>query len=116
MEIEMKTAPKLENGEYKGVITDVQYDTDPYDYTRILVKVEGTETILTYSCPTNLSDGSKLMRVLQAFGVAFQEGQKIDPSQVLINKNVKFYIANKPSKKDATKMFANISEDTLSPL
>lgn len=112
----MKKAQKLDDGIHSGVISKVSYDTEPYEYTRVTIKVEGSEIELDYSAPTNLSENSKLMRLLQAFGVVFEANKKINPETVLVNQKVKFQVINKRSKKDPTKTYAEIIEDSLKPI
>ena len=117
MELEMKKAQKLEDGTHVGSITKVSYDTEPYEYTRVHVKVEDVDfdIELEYSCPTNLTENSKLMRLLRAFGVEFEPEKKIDPATVLVNQKVRFQVINKPAKKDPSMSFSEIVEDSLKP-
>ncbi len=114
MEIEMKKAKKLDDGIHHGEIVKVSYDTEPYEYTRIHIKVDTEDMELEYSAPTNLSENSKLMRVLKAFGVEFVSEKKIDPETVLKGQKVQFQVINKPSKKDGN-IYSEIVEDSLKP-
>jgi len=115
MEIEMKEVPKLEDGLHQGIIESVTFDHEPYEYTRISIKENKTGMILDYSCPTNLSENSKLMRLLSYFGTEFVAGKKINPESVLKNQKVKFLTISKPSKKDKTKVYSEIAEDSVKP-
>ncbi len=116
MELEMKKAQKLEDGIHTGIISKIVYDTNPYEYTRVFIKVDGSDFEVDYSAPTNLTENSKLMRLLIAFGVEFKENQKIDIDQVLINQKVQFQTITKQSKKDAAKSYVEIVEDSLKPI
>lgn len=114
MEIEMKKAKKLDDGIHHGEIVSIKYDTEPYEYTRICVKTDSNDMELEYSAPTNLSENSKLMRVLKAFGVEFVAEKKIDPETILKGQKVQFQVINKPSKKDGN-IYSEIVEDSLKP-
>jgi len=116
MEIEMKQVPKLEAGVHTGQIIEVKYDTDPYEYTRVSIKPDNAEFEIEYSCPTNLSEGSKLMRLLLAFGINFEAGKKIDPTTVLTGQKIQFQTVDKPSKKDVSKTYTEVVEGSIKPM
>jgi len=116
MEIEMKKAQKLDDGIHTGKISEVRYDTEPYSYTRVILQVEDSEIELDYSCPTNLSENSKLMTLLRVFGVEFQAEKKIDPAVVLVNQKVQFQVINKPSRKDPSKTYSEVVDGSLKPI
>lgn len=116
MELEMKKAQKLEDGMHTGKITDVSYDTDPYKYTRIVIEIDNQDGFtMDHSCPTNLSENSKLMTLLKGFGIQFQEGVKIDPSNVLNGQKIQFMTISAPSKKDASKVYSRVVEGSIKP-
>ena len=116
MELEMKQAQKIPDGIHTGTIIAVSYDEEPYKYTRVTVKVNGSDIELDYSCPTNLTENSKLMRLLQIFGVQFVPNKKIDVDSVLINQKVQFQTITKPSRKDVMKVYSEIVEGSLRPI
>jgi len=116
MELEMKQAKKIPDGIHAGTIIKVSYDTEPYKYTRVIIKPDDSEIELDYSCPTNLTENSKLMRLMLAFGVQFVPDKKIDVETVLMNQKVQFQTITKPSKKDVTKIYSEIVEGSLKPI
>ncbi|KKM71120.1 hypothetical protein LCGC14_1433810 [marine sediment metagenome] len=116
MEIEMKEVPRLNAGVHTGQIIEVKYDTEPYQYTRIVIKPDDKEFTLEYSCPTNLSDNTKLMTLLTIFGATFEVGKKIDPETFLKDKKIQFQTVDKPNKKDSSKTFSEVVEGSIKPL
>lgn len=117
MELEMQKAKMLEEGKHFGEIVKVFDKTEPYEYTHVVIKVEedDQEFTIEYSCPSILSENSKLMNLLRSFGVDFEEGKKIDPINVLMGQKVVFMTINKPSKKDPNKHYSTVVDNSLKP-
>lgn len=111
-ELEWQEPVKIPDGNHVGVITRVEFRTDPYRYTDLFVKVGDLETELKYGCPTILSENSKLGRLATTFGAKYEKGGKVDIEKTFKGKEVTFMTIN---KKDGNKEFARIVEDSLKP-
>lgn len=101
MEIEAKETFDIPDGVYKGVITGVEYRTEPYQYTDIYIVPEGFEGKmdkgLKYGCPTTISENSKLGKLLGQF-VKIVPKQKYDPQEILVTKKVRINVSNEETK------------------
>ena len=115
VELTWKEHVKIPNGEKTGEITKIQYRTDPFEYTDILVKLDGTDIELKYGCPTVLSENSKLGKLVKLFGSAYQKDGTINIETLLVGKRVTFMTMMKESKKDKIE-YAEIVEDSLKPV
>ena len=98
MEIEVKEMKPLEDGKHEGVITRVEYRTEPFSYTDVFISVSKEGFELKYGCPTSAGTESKLMILLSAF-TQIRAGMKVDPEKVLIGKKVTFISMQEKTKK-----------------
>lgn len=114
MELEWKESIQIQDGSHTGTVSKVEFRTEPYEYTDVYVKLEGLDVELKYSCPTNLSENSKLGRLLQSFGIAPTPKTKIDPEKVLVGQKVQFMTLTKKTKEG--KEFSEIVEDSVKPV
>lgn len=112
MELEVKKAFELEEGKHQGTISKIGRRLEPFDYSDVFIKVDGTELEIKYGCPTNLSLKSKLGRLIGQF-IELKEGEKVDINQILENKRVQFMTINE-TKEGMT--FARVVEDSIKPL
>ena len=108
MEFEVKESKKIEDGAHEGVIVGVVYRTDPYEYTDIQVKENGSEVVLKYGCPSEVTDKSRLGRLLSKF-TEVRIGDKLDPESILKDKKVIFMTLNND------KGFTDIVVDSIKP-
>jgi len=116
MEIEVKSPAIVVQGQHIGVITTVEYRTEPYKYTDVFVETkdkEGNIVELRYGCPTNISSVTKLGKLLKSFGAELKVKAKIDPEKILAGKKVTFMTLNKETDKGT---FSKIVDDSLKPL
>jgi len=113
MELEWKESIKIQDGLHDGEITRIEYKTDPYEYTDIYIKVDNTDFEIKYGCPSILSEGSKLGKLLIAMGAKFEKGKKIDPEKVLVGTKVKFMSITKKAKDG--KEYSNVVDDSIKP-
>ena len=114
--IEVKEAIRLDDGSDQGVVQDVvPVERMGYEYIDVLIKDNNTQAVLKYSCPNNLTQETKLGRLLANF-IDLNVGSKIDLENVLEGQLVNFIVVNKPSKKDNTKVYANIVDDSVKPV
>jgi|TARA_Y100000296_G_scaffold75133_1_gene94459 hypothetical protein len=111
MKLKVQEVKSIEDGAHEGIIDDVRYRTEPYEYTDLVIKFEGGKT-MTVGYPTMLSPVSKLGMMLQSFGVELVFGEEIDIGELLIGKGVKFVTMteNKPNGK-----FAKIVRESVKP-
>ena len=116
MEIEVKAPAIVVQGQHIGVITKVDYRTEPFNYTDVYVETkdaEGNIVELKYGCPTKITPVTKLGRLLKQFGADVKPNTKIDPDKFLIGKKVVFMTMNKTTDKGT---FSNIVVDSLKPI
>jgi len=112
MEMKVEKSVSIEDGEHKGVITAIEYRTEPYKYTDIVIKDDKTGFELKYGCPTNASENSKLMLCVGEFA-DITPGITVDVDRILIDRKVKFMTLqeNKDGKK-----FVRIVSGSVKPL
>lgn len=117
MELPWQEPVKIPDGNHSGEITRIQYRFEPYEYTDVCVKIdmENAKIELKYGCPSILTENSKLGKLLIAMGAKFEKGKKEDPEKVLVGKRVTFMTLTKKSKKDKTKEYSEIVEDSIEP-
>jgi len=112
MKIATEKSVKLVDGKYEGVIEDIQYRTDPYAYTDVIVKID--DMTLTAGYPTKIIKDSALSMLLTRFGAKLVIGKDIEPEEFLTKgKKVKFTVVNAKAKDGKT--YANIVRETLRP-
>ena len=114
MEIEVTKPKRLEEGRYIGVITDVQYRTEPYTYTDVYIEVKDVCIIAGY--PTVISEESKLGQLLMRFGANLIIGSMIDPDKVLIGKQCSFVVIEQESKKEKGKYYSKVVSQSVKPV
>lgn len=115
MELEWKTPINIPDGKQSGKIIRIDYRTDPYEYTDIVIKLDEGDFEMKYGCPTVASPNSKLGRLLEIFGAKFETKGKVDPEKVFVGKRVEFMTITKKSKKD-NKEYSEIVEDSVKPV
>lgn len=113
MELVVKPTISIADGLHTGVIEKIEYRTDPYSYTDVIVKVDGEDFTLKWGAPTYLSEGSKLFITLKVFDPALKVGDSVDPEYVLKGKKVSFMTLTE-TKGD--KKYAKIVDGSLKPV
>src|SRR3989338_1250712 len=115
MEMEVKPKLSIEEGRHTGKITAVEFRYEPYEYTDVLIEIDGIQGVqLKYGAPTILSEGSKLYQLIAKFQ-ELKIGEKINIENALIGKRISFMTLNEPGKKDKTKEFARIVDGSIKP-
>ena len=114
MKIEVEEVRKLEEGKHKGVITDVQYRTEPYNYTDVCIEINNATWTVGY--PTALTKDSKLGKLMQRFGQRFKVGDMVDPNVVLAGRQCTLVSIMEASKKDPSKVYSKIISSSVKPL
>ena len=114
MELEWKEPIIIPDGKHTGEIVKIVYRDEPYEYTDIVIKIDGIDIELKYGCPTILSEGSKLGRLMQMFGVEAKSGTKINPETALVNKKVEFMTLMKKNKDG--REYAEVVADSIKPV
>lgn len=90
MELEVKAPIELSDGQHSGQITKVIERTDPYHYLDIWIRVHPDDVELKYGCPANISEKTKLGKLLMSFGLKLVTGSKVDPDKFLRDKKCSF--------------------------
>ena len=91
MEFEVKEYKPLTDGVHTGVITRIEYRTEPHKYTDIFIKEDSEQIELKYGCPTPLALTKKNMlgKLVQAF-IKLVPGTRINLESALVDKKVSF--------------------------
>ena len=110
MEFEVKESKQLSEGRHVGVVTKVEYRTEPFEYTDLFIESENILVKAGY--PSVVSEKSKLGKLLKRFGAELKVGAKIDPD-TLIGLKCQFLTTSEETK-DGT--FARVLADTVKPL
>lgn len=90
MKIEVEADKKLDEGKHEGVIIDVEYRTDPYHYTDLVIEVGDSK--IKAGFPTLITKSSKLGKLLDRFGLDVEVGTTIDPNSVLVGEQCTFLV------------------------
>jgi len=85
MKIEVTANKEVEPGIHKGVISDVTYRVEPYEYTDVHIEMS-PGVVVKAGYPTNINPVSNLGRLLIRFGAKLVVGQELDPNQILVGK------------------------------
>jgi hypothetical protein len=119
---EVKT---LEDGNYVGLISDINRDTENYDYTRYTVQIKDHDMTLAVSYPTRVtvtkdgvpsSDHASFLSRMGVDVVNLKDKPLTDVIYGMLNKEVKFLVQNKESKKQKGKFFSEIVRDSVKPV
>lgn len=89
MEFEAKKKSEIQDGIHYGTIRGVVESEGKYNYVDIFVQVDETSAELKYGCPPNLTEGSKLHKLLSEF-VKIEVGKNYNPETILLGKRVSF--------------------------
>lgn len=114
MELEWHESIKIPDGNHTGTITRLEFRTEPFEYTDVFIKLNGTDVEIKYGCPTILSENSKLGRLLQVFGVEAKPKERTNPETVLVNQKASFMTITKKNKEG--REYAEIVVDSIKPL
>lgn len=117
MEMEVKERKVYSEGKHFGEITKVENVQRPpknYKYTDVYVQPDDFEVPIKYGCPTVLSDGSKLFKLVNRFlSTPLKVGDKVDPEKVLTGRKCEFVTVNEETGKG---VFARIADGSLRPV
>ena len=116
-EHEWKDPIEFPEGKQTGEITKVIDRTTEknFKYTDVFIKLIDVENEpeIKYSCPTILSQGSKLGKLLESFGEKYEKGKKSSPEKILVGRKVTLKIVNVENNEG--KEFAEIVKGSLKP-
>jgi hypothetical protein len=114
MEIQVKKAINILDGQHEGIITNIRYRSKPYEYLDLEIEIKQGEDFVTLKCgyPQIISTNSKLGYLLSRFGESLEEGKSIDPDKVLIGKQCRFKTMTETNIKGK---FAKIIPDSIMP-
>ena len=108
----------VDEGEHNGVITDVrehlaEKNNEKFTYIDFYVTLAGTDRVLKFGVPDNVSEKSKAGKLLTKFGHKLRLGETID-FETLKNENIIFTTVNNTSKDNIT--YPSIVLETVRPL
>ena len=112
MEFEVKESKALEDGRHEGVITRVDYRTEPYKYTDVYIKESKTGYELKYGCPSDVSEKTKLGKLLFRFS-PLTLGEMVNPETILVGKAVVFMSIQEENKQGN---FTRVVDGSVKPL
>ena len=116
MKLKFEEYIPLDEGKHTGEIIAIDHAERPktgFKYTDILIKVDGEEDrTLKYGCPTGLSSGSKLGKLMAKF-IKMEPKEEYDIDQTLLNKKIQFMTMNKETK-DGT--FTEVIDESIKPI
>jgi len=105
---------KIDDGYHKGIITNIEYRTEPFEYVDIHIKETETDIELKCGVPFNITENTALGQMLQRFGATLEVDKEIEVED-FIKKDVKVEFLTRTDKTDRGN-FARIVSDTLKPL
>lgn len=111
MELEVQESKIIEDGKHEGIIVDVQYRTEPYAYTDVIIELKEMKIKAGY--PTTLALGTKLADLMSRFGITLAVGQTVDPNEVLVGKPCQFMTIAETTQKGT---FPKVLPDSVKPL
>ena len=108
MELKVEELKKLNNGEHKGVIVDLEIRTTPYEYLDLVIESEGIR--VKYGVPLKVNPVSRLGKLLVAFGGTLEINAVVKPKEILVGKPCTFMTMTSESG------YANVVKDSVKPL
>jgi len=115
MELVYKEFKEIPNGEHTGKIVRIEHKEvgeKKYLYTDIFIQFNDIpDREIKYGCPTNLSENSKLGKVLSAF-TELKADEKYDVDTMLLNQPIEFMTLNRETK-DGT--FSDVVDGSIKP-
>lgn len=120
-ELICKESITIQEGKHTGIVQVVEDRTTPqgYEYIDVYVTVDELKDLedepftIKYGCPRNLSEASKLGKLLKNF-VDIKPGEKYDPKTILENKKVSYLTVEE--KGTDGNSYAKIVEGSLKPI
>jgi len=116
MELEYKEFKEIPDGQHTGKIVRIDHKEvgdKKFKYTDIFIQFTDLEDReIKYGCPTNLSQNSKLGKILSAF-TELKAGEKYDINAMLLNQPIQFMTLNKETK-DGT--YADVVDGSIKPI
>ena len=110
----------IEDGKHAGTIKKVDARTyGEFNYVDIVLgDIDGvvSDFTLKYSAPDNLSPNTKLGKLIAVFGGSLKVGSSVDLESIFrVGSKVEFMTLKRQSKKDPSREYAEIVEDSLKP-
>ena len=110
MERTVEERKVLIDGKHEGVIAEVSYRTEPFEYVDLIIESENVKLKVGY--PFKIMPDSKLGKLLSLFGAKLRVGEPIDPDHYFIGRKCEFLTMQKTT---ATGTYANIVPDSVKP-
>ena len=109
----VKEIKTLTEGKHNGVIVNIEYRDEPYNYADMIIEAEGATLKCGY--PAFVAKDSKLGTLLERFGATITVGAEIELEKVLVGKKCTFLTMMEKNVKNG-KTYTKIISDTLKPL
>lgn len=113
----------LEEGPHTGTVARVEFRHDPYEYTDLLIAVDGWEFDgqpgeLKYGVSTNFTENAQLIQLMKVFGKDAQVDEEFteeDVKNVFLGKRVKFVVYDRTGKdkNGKPKTYSNIVSGSI---
>ena len=111
MKAEVKETIKIDDGKHEGVITDIIYKEEPYNYVDIVIKENENDIELKLGLPFSVTENTALGRVLMEFGAKLEVGKDVEiEDYIKKEQKVKFMTITEKTKKGT---FARIVSESL---
>lgn len=107
VERKVEEIKRLEDGKHVGVITEVKYRSEPFEYVDLHIEAEGCKVTCGY--PFKIMPESKLGLALKSFGAVLEIGNMIDPDKYFIGKKCSFITITKGK-------YSNVISESVQPL
>lgn len=123
-ELKAEEVKEIKDGSYTGVIGQVLRDTENFDYTRYIIKLDDTEQVqdmtLNVSYPTRLTflnsgkPSSQHSKFLVRMGFEYKKDAKMgEYIEGLVNRKVTFLVQQKVTDNGT---FAEIVKESVKPI
>jgi hypothetical protein len=117
MKMKVESRKEVPEGKHEGEIVEVQHRTTPqnYKYTDFVVVLSDLDgsVSLKFGVPTNLTEGSKLFKLLKRFVPGLKVGDEVDIDETMRYQKINFVTIQSESEKGT---FTEVVEGSVKPL
>lgn len=111
IELKVKKGLVVEEGRHDATISRIEERHEPYHYVDVYMKLDDVDVELKYGCPANVSENSKLGKLLAEVGVVLEVDTLLDVEKALQGKRVSLMTINEKVPNKGT--FARIVEGSV---
>jgi len=115
MPIELKVQEpfKVTEGRHSAAISKVEERKEPYHYIDVYFALDDQDVELKYGCPANVSEKSRLGRLLAEAGTKLEVDTMVNLEEALVGKRFTLMTIDEKSEKG---VFARIVEGSITSL